>query len=689
MIVSRSTLVPSCLLLLVLVSSGALGPISGLVNAGPVLLVFSPFVPSQQSTTTLGSEESLSDPAAGAADNLILPGAPPEIQAIIDQITTSGFSSRVSTLSTAFGSRLYRSSGNDKAVDYIKSFFQDVAGLETSLHYFGSGGPNVVGTLLSGSAANEDIIIVGAHLDSWPSVSPGADDDASGVAAVMEMARAMAQYQYNHTLVFVAFNSEEQGLIGSSAYASLVASQNASVAVVYNFDMIIWNDPQAPADEKVQIVHNGGVSGLFAAEAADLGQTWLGAPIKPFYAPGWTMSDHAPFWSRGYPAVWFFESGGMNNNKIHTMQDQWTDPSYSYEQGCITARTAAAALADFAKIVSTELGFPRADFVSPAPGGYANPSPQLPIVLSIEDAYHDVNRVDFSVNGGDWFDASAGLNATHCTYLWNASGAYGPVSLKARVYDAAGWLGRASEYFVVDRGVNCVIVAPSSGEAIPQGTQYTIRVNATDLDGRPLANIMVRLNASNWNAMMPSGAGRYAYDWTANGWGPVIIEARAIDQNGRGNSSLVAATVARYAPVVSGVSWTPLQPTDADRIRFTAQVFQDTRGSGMKLVLVFFSVNNEDSWATRLMTTTSATGYTATLDPLPAGSNVRFYVQAADNFGNVVRDDNAGLYYSFTVVMNAARLLVVAGGVAVIIVTLVGSWLTLRGGRHRPRNRTR
>jgi aminopeptidase YwaD len=685
---SRLTWVRSCLLLLVLVSSVAPGSISRLVNSGPIFVASRSSVPSQQSGTVPEAEEGLSDLAAGDADHPILPGAPPEIQAIIDQITVSGFSGRVATLSTSFGSRLYRTSGNDETVNYIRSFFQNVVGLETSLNYFGSGGSNVVGTLLAGSATNQEVIVVGAHLDSYPISSPGADDDASGVATVMEIAQAMAQYQYNRTIIFVAFNSEEQGLVGSNAYANTLVNQNASVAVVYNFDMTIWNNPEAPADEKVQIVHNGGTSGTFAAQAAARGQTWLGAPIKAFLSPMWTMSDHAPFWSRGYPAIWFFECGGLGNPKIHSMQDSWTDPAYSYEQGCTVARTAAAALADFATIVSTQPGFPQTTFVSPSPEGYLEPAGQLPIVLSIEDAYHDVDRVELSINGGDWLDVSAGLNATHCTYLWNASAAYGPVTLRARVYDAAGWLGRASGHFTVDRGVNCVIVAPSPGETIAQGSQYTIRVNASDVDGRALTNTLVRVNASSWNVMMPSGSGSYAYNWTVTGWGPVIIEARAVDQNGRGNYSQVAATVVRYAPVVSSVSWTPLQPTDADRIRFTAQVFQDARGSGIKLVLVFYSVNSEP-WATRLMTTTSATGYAGTLDPLPAGSSVRFYVQAADNVGNIVRDDNAGLYYGFTIVMTVVPLLVMAGGVAVIVASLVVSWLTLRRGRRRPRIPTR
>jgi hypothetical protein len=195
------------------------------------------------------------------------------------------------------------------------------------------------------------------------------------------------------------------------------------------------------------------------------------------------------------------------------------------------------------------------------------------------------------------------------------------------------------------------------------------------------------MNASDWKVMMPNGPGRCAYNWTVTGWGPIIIEARTVDQNGRSNYTQVAATVVRYVPVISGISWTPPQPTSADRVRIVAQVSQDARGSGIKMVLAFFSINSEP-WAARLMTATSITEYVATLDPLLPGSTVRFYVQAADNNGNIARDDNAGIYYGFTVGMSAVTVLVVGGGIAVIIAMLAGSWLTLRKGQRRPRTPT-
>jgi aminopeptidase YwaD len=645
-------------------------------------LVLNPGASSRPRAAGLNPEPTLSDLATASAGNPILPGAPPEIQAIINQITPSSFGSHITTLASTIGVRVAGSASNLQAVDYISSFLQDEARLDTTLHQFGPYGPNVVGVLPAGNATNQAVIVVGAHLDSVPG-SPGADDDGSGVAAVLEIAHAMAQYRYDYTILFVAFNAEELGLLGSAAYAQMLKSQNVSVAVCYNFDMIMYVDPGAPADEKVDIMHNGGAGQAFAASAASLGQSWLGAPVKAIYNPS-TSSDQASFWDQGYPAIWFFENGGFHNPYHHTSQDTDGNPDYSYDQGCMTARTAAAALADFAKIVSTKPGFPTATFVSPSPGAYAVPAAQLPIALSITDSYHDVNRVELSIDGGDWFDASTGLNATHCTYYWNASSAYGPVSVKARVYDAAGWVTSASEDFVVDRGVNCLVLAPSLSEAIPQGDRYTIRVSASDLDGYPLTNVLVRVNASGWNSMTPSGSHEYAYNWTATEPGLAVIQATTTDRNGRSNSSQVTVTVVRYAPVVSDVSWTPLQPTDVDRVRFTALVVQDPRGSGVARVLVFFKVNGEQLWEARLMTKASATEYVGALDAMPAGTNVVFYVQAWDDFGNIVRDDNGGLYYSFTVAISPVRLLVVAGGASVIVAALVGSWLTLRGGRRRP-----
>ena len=100
--------------------------------------------------------------------------------------------------------------------------------------------------ILKGTDPNDDrVIIVGGHLDSRvtdvmdaTSKSPGANDDASGVAIVMEMARVMAAKQFPATLVFVAFQGEEQGLFGSKHLAERAKKENWNLVAMLNNDIV-------------------------------------------------------------------------------------------------------------------------------------------------------------------------------------------------------------------------------------------------------------------------------------------------------------------------------------------------------------------------------------------------------------------------------------------------------------------
>jgi hypothetical protein len=604
--------------------------------------------------------------------------APAEIQAILDQIQESAYGSHVSHLASAFDTRIYGSEGNDEAVSWIARFFENQAGLEVTFHDFGSGGPNVIATLPGGSVLNNDCIIVGAHLDSIPRESDGADDNASGVAAVLEIARAMSQFRYNHTIMFVAFNSEEQGLIGSSALAGKLAQESVSMALMVNFDMIMWNNPQAPSNHKIDIVHKGGDSQQIAELAALLGHNYLSAPVQAKLAPSWTMSDHSPFWNLGVPAIWFFEYGGLQNPYIHSIQDTITQPDYSYSLGTIATKTAAATIADVATVVSTQDGFPSGIFVSPNSSEFILPSEHVPIILQINDNLNDVTRVELSINDESWIDITSSFNGTHCNYDWNATGAYGQIKLRAQIYDGAGWVNTVYGTAKVDQGILCSIFAPTPSEQIPQGSQYTIWINASDYDGKPIPYVQVRINNTEWlvtRIAVPNQL--YYHNWTPTGWGDVSIEARVTDANGRRNSSLVTAEISRYPPMISGVSFTPRLPSEIDNVEITATIFQDSRGSGISLALVYFSVNYE-LWATRRMTLLSGDVYKATLDPLPIGAQVRFYIEVRDNLGNIAHDDNFGTYYSYTVSLNPTPLLLIGGVSAIAVIGLIGIFLWRR-----------
>lgn len=100
--------------------------------------------------------------------------------------------------------------------------------------------------ILKGSDPNDDrIIIVGGHLDSRAtdvmdatSKAPGANDDASGVAVAMEMARVMASKEFPATLMFVAFQGEEQGLYGSSHLAERAKKEDWNLVAMLNNDIV-------------------------------------------------------------------------------------------------------------------------------------------------------------------------------------------------------------------------------------------------------------------------------------------------------------------------------------------------------------------------------------------------------------------------------------------------------------------
>lgn len=615
-----------------------------------------------------------------------IPNAPAEIQNIIDQITTESYNSKLSYISGTIGSRFWGTPGNSRAVEYIANKFQSY-GLEVELHSFSTGQPNVIGTLKGGSIHNNATIIVGAHLDTYPIASPGADDDGSGISAVLEMARVLSQYRYNYTIMFVAFNAEEQGLVGSEAFVNKLFQENVSVTIMYNFDMILWDSPSAPENWKVHIVHNGGDSAWFAQHAEGIGQSVIDAPVQANLQPLWLSSDHKPFWDRNIPAVWFFEYEGWDNPWIHSSEDYLGQPEYSTELGALTTKTAAAAVADFATIVSTEVGFPEIDFITPSYGSYLAPTNPFEVVLSIDDALGDVEYVELSIDDGPWINVTAGLNSTHCTYMFDATSFYGVTRMRARAYDVEGWIAETSTSVVFDKGIYCSIHAPQDDDILDEGVEYTIWVNVTDPDNRYIPTIQVRVNASLWQNCYQYIANQvYYFNWTAQGTGRVRMEARVIDGNGRQNSSMVTVTVTSYPPIISGVQFLPYRPLDSDSITVTATISQDVKGSGINQVLLFYSVDYS-LWTPRLMRVVSGDTYRVILDPFPAGARVRFYILARDNFDNVVVDNNNGVYYTFLVELNPT-LLIAGGAIVGLIIASLGVFYFLRYRRRPQRTPT-
>ncbi|MEO0189768.1 MAG: M20/M25/M40 family metallo-hydrolase [candidate division WOR-3 bacterium] len=104
---------------------------------------------------------------------------------------------------------------------------------------------NVVGIKRGNNYPDSCYVIIGAHFDSHsdiPDSAPGADDNASGVAGVLEAARLMRNYQFEHNIRFIAFSAEEYGTIGSMFYAWRAHERGDDIPAMYNLDMIGYTD---------------------------------------------------------------------------------------------------------------------------------------------------------------------------------------------------------------------------------------------------------------------------------------------------------------------------------------------------------------------------------------------------------------------------------------------------------------
>ena len=121
--------------------------------------------------------------------------------------------------------------GNALAETYIKQKLQNY-GMTTTIQSFSTTGKNVLGVQTGTEFPNKKFIIC-AHYDDMPSgtTAPGADDNASGTAAVIEAARIFSQYSFPFTIVYALWDEEEQGLIGSDYYATQASNAGDSILV--------------------------------------------------------------------------------------------------------------------------------------------------------------------------------------------------------------------------------------------------------------------------------------------------------------------------------------------------------------------------------------------------------------------------------------------------------------------------
>ena len=215
---------------------------------------------------------------------------------------------------------------------------------------------NILATL-PGESDPEQVVIVCAHYDSTSErpyeLAPGADDNASGSAAVLEIARLLKDQAFDFSIKFILFSAEEWGLYGSAHYAMNARSRGEKIVGVVNLDMIAF---RVSAPGSIDLIGNKGSAWLVERLGRNLERhTYLG--FRSFIDPSMRWSDHSSFWDSGYAALCGIESDFWFNPNYHKTTDtiDYLDLDFLTE----VTRASLLTVAQLAQPVFREVPTPR------------------------------------------------------------------------------------------------------------------------------------------------------------------------------------------------------------------------------------------------------------------------------------------------------------------------------------------
>lgn len=222
--------------------------------------------------------------------------------------------------------------GNQEARLYLKDTFKSM-GLDVSEQgiYL-----NVVGELI-GTKTPENIYIISSHYDHLEGDMPGGDDNASGTAGVLEVARILSQYQFESTIRFICFNAEEDKQIGSQDYVSKhVIPNDEKIAGVVNIEMILRPgsdvNPHSVIDAELEAQFKHPPSVALAKEFLLAANKYVPSLIvNDTIIDTESTSDNDAFLNNGYPAFLVLEN---------SLPDFWAANSYFHKSDDASDRLA-------------------------------------------------------------------------------------------------------------------------------------------------------------------------------------------------------------------------------------------------------------------------------------------------------------------------------------------------------------
>ena len=222
---------------------------------------------------------------------------------------------------------------------------------------------NVIGTR-DGTDPSRPWIVAGAHFDTTEH-TPGADDNASGVAAMLEIARRLQGEEFPATVQFVGFNLEEHqqwtppfSRFGSKAYVRWLTDQVARVDGAFVLEMVGCTEEHQRVPVTARLFRKVSTRGDFVAAIADgnsrhllhameranaglLPMETLSVPFKGFVVPDTRRSDNARFWDADYPAIMVTDTANLRNHRYHKTSDTCDTLDFVFMEKVVTIVTGA------------------------------------------------------------------------------------------------------------------------------------------------------------------------------------------------------------------------------------------------------------------------------------------------------------------------------------------------------------
>ena len=261
------------------------------------------------------------------------------IREMMNQVNMDSLQATVQHLQD-YQSRIWNSDNAFAASDWIAGRMTAL-GLEVEQQPFyantwlgsGQAAPNVIG-IQRGTLYPDIYVVCGSHFDSFSyqayygsGDAPGADDNATGVASVLESARIMTQYEFEYSIIYCAYGCEEMGLYGSEAYASRCEQQEMQILGYFNNDMngYLFGD-----QIHIDCIYPNSVSAIGDYYMNVANVYFPEMPVRHAYLSGGD-SDHTSFNNHGYMGIYPFEDVDNYSPYIHTQNDLIGNSVNSFE----------------------------------------------------------------------------------------------------------------------------------------------------------------------------------------------------------------------------------------------------------------------------------------------------------------------------------------------------------------------